>query len=127
MRICLEEIADFSLYEKSYGKGIFINPVIVDSHGENIREEGCLSIPGIRENITRSEIVTLQYETLSGEQKKEEFSGNIARVIQHEADHLSGILTIDRISPLKRSFLSSKLKKIAAIARRENSGELRLS
>lgn len=119
-------IADFSQCDENRGKEVIINPLIINSQGETSMEEGCLSIPGIREKVPRSERIILQYETISGKQKKEEFSGLMARIAQHEMDHLNGLFFVDRISSIRRSFLSSKLKKIATIAVKKYPDELRL-
>ena len=119
-------IVDVSHHYKDRGREVYINPEILESEGESTVEEGCLSIPGVREKITRAEKIKLRYENLDREVKEEEFTGLYARVIQHEVDHLNGRYIVDRITPLKRSFVSSKLKKIAAIAKRDGSTELRL-
>jgi peptide deformylase len=113
-------ITDLTSYDKNLGKEIFINPVILGSSGESTYEEGCLSVPDIRQDVTRPEKVVLQWENLDRQVFKEEFNGMMARVIQHELDHLNGIFFVDRISPLRRSFLSSKLKRIAETAEVDN-------
>lgn len=109
-------ITNLSSYDKNLGKGIFINPLIIDSSGESTLEEGCLSIPDIRQQVTRPERITLQWENLERKIFKEEFTGLMARVIQHELDHLNGLYFVDRITPFRRTFISSKLKRIAASA-----------
>jgi len=106
-------IADFSLHDKNLGKEIFINPEIIAQEGEDILEEGCLSLPEIREKVPRALKIKVRFENLEGLLLEKEYEGFAARVIQHEIDHLNGILFIERISPLKRSFLKSALKKIA--------------
>ena len=75
--------------------------------------EGCLSIPKIREDIYRSEIITLQYHDQYFEQHTQTFSGLSARVILHEYDHIEGKLFIDHISPLKRKLMKGKLNDIS--------------
>ena len=92
----------------------YINPVILQQDGKTTMEEGCLSIPDIREDVERSETTTVRYQDAAGQQHEEECDGLLARVLQHELDHLNGILFIDRISPIKRKLLAKKLKKIAA-------------
>ncbi len=106
-------IVDFSLHDKNMGKEVFINPEILRREGTDVLEEGCLSIPGIREKVTREWEIKVRYENLQRDVIEREFEGYPARVIQHELDHLNGILFIDKISLLKRSFIESKLKKIA--------------
>lgn len=106
-------IADFSLHDKDLGREVFINPEIVAEEGEDTLEEGCLSIPEIREKVTRALKIKVRYENLQGQLLEKEYEGFAARVIQHEIDHLNGILFVEKISSLKRSFLKSALKKIA--------------
>ncbi len=86
----------------------FINPKILSSEGQETKEEGCLSIPGVREEVTRPEKILLEYQDVEGKVYKEEFDGWMARILQHEIDHLNGILFVDRISPLKRQMLISQ-------------------
>ncbi|MBL7137071.1 MAG: peptide deformylase [Candidatus Marinimicrobia bacterium] len=117
-------ITDFSSHDKNLTKGVFINPVIIESDGKSTLEEGCLSIPDIRQQVTRSETITLQWENVEREVFREEFSGLMARVIQHEMDHLNGIFFVDRITQLKRSFISSKLKRIAASSEKSDENKL---
>ncbi|MCB0737975.1 MAG: peptide deformylase [Bacteroidetes bacterium] len=95
-------------------KEVFINPEIIDFVGnEEPFEEGCLSIPNIREEIYRPEGVSVRYFNEHFEEKKMVLNGLLARVFQHEFDHLEGILFTDLVSPLKRRMLKSKLDKIA--------------
>lgn len=90
-----------------------INPVIVEFKGRKIvSEEGCLSLPGISEKISRSEIVVVSALNEKGEKVNLQFSNMMARVIQHEIDHLQGTLIIDRIGLLKRNLLKKKLESI---------------
>ena len=109
-------VADFSLREENIGREVIINPVIIKTEGEVIGEEGCLSLPNIREQIPRAEKIILRYENRERKVIEREFNDLVARVIQHETDHLDGLTMIDRISPLKRSFLRSKLKRLATAA-----------
>lgn len=91
----------------------YINPVILGSEGESVLEEGCLSVPDIREEVRRPEIITLRYQNLDGEIREAQFDGLLARVLQHEIDHLNGILFVDRISALKKQLLKKELKSIS--------------
>jgi peptide deformylase len=96
-------------------KRVFINPYIVEEEGEEWPfEEGCLSIPNIREEVKRQPKIVLQYQDENFEEHEEEFEGFAARVIQHEHDHLDGILFTDHLSPLRRRLLQGKLKDISA-------------
>jgi peptide deformylase len=89
-----------------------INPSIDSMSNHSITyEEGCLSIPGERENVKRSETVSVSYMAPNGESKKIEVSGLLAVCIQHEMDHLNGILFVDRLSKLKQEFTWKRYDK----------------
>ncbi len=105
-------VVDVSHTDESDGPVVFVNSEIIDSSGESIMEEGCLSLPEIRFDVKRPETITLKYQTVNEEEKTEEFSGLLARVIQHEMDHLSGVFIIDRASPLVKMKFNSELKEI---------------
>lgn len=95
-------------------KKAFINPEIITTDGEPWEmEEGCLSLPNIRENVIRDEGVTIKYFNENWESKTETYHGFAARVILHEYDHLDGKLFIDYISPLRKRLLKSKLMAIS--------------
>lgn len=85
------------------GPVVILNPEIIASEGEEIREEGCLSIPGYFEYLKRFKKVCVKGVDLEGKELEIEEEGIIARALQHEIDHLNGILFIDRLSPIKRS------------------------
>ncbi len=89
-----------------------IDPVIVESSGSDRGEEGCLSLPGISEIVERAANVVLEGRDPDGKAIRVDASGLLARVIQHEIDHLDGILFIDRLSPLKRKILLKKYEKL---------------
>lgn len=92
---------------------ILINPVVSSpSKKEDSREEGCLSFPGIRGSIKRPRNIHLSYVDEQGEARSIDVKGFIARVIQHEVDHLNGILFIDRMSAAKRFTLAGRLKRL---------------
>lgn len=93
---------------------VFINPKILERWGEEtIFNEGCLSLPGIREDVKRESIIRIAYYDEDFKPHEEVYDGFAARVIQHEYDHIEGILFIDRISPLRRKMLKSKLLNIS--------------
>ncbi|GAB3657602.1 peptide deformylase [Hymenobacter agri] len=95
-------------------KRAFINPQMVSETGEQWSfEEGCLSIPGIRESVTRCADIVLRYEDENRQVHEEAFSGMAARVIQHEYDHLEGILFTDKLSGFKKQLLKGKLARIS--------------
>jgi peptide deformylase len=104
-----EEEEDMSTFKKA-----FVNAQILKEEGEPWEfEEGCLSIPNIRENISRPETVRIRYFDEDWNQKEEEYSGVKARIIQHEYDHIEGKLFIDYLSPLKKRMLKGKLTDIS--------------
>lgn len=89
-----------------------VNPVVAEFSADTEREsEGCLSIPGIEEAVTRSARVTVQATSLDGEPVRIEARGLLARALQHEIDHLDGVLFIDRLSPFKRKIVLKKWRK----------------
>lgn len=95
-------------------KRAFINPVMIKESGEEWPfEEGCLSIPGIRERVFRQPDIIIRYEDENRQVREEGFSGMTARVIQHEYDHLEGVLFTDKISSFKKQIIKSKLARIA--------------
>jgi peptide deformylase len=88
----------------------FINPEIYErSEGECLYNEGCLSLPGLHEDVSRPVAIRMRYLDENFEPRDEEFTGRPARVIQHEYDHLEGTVFTDRLSPLRRTLLKSKL------------------
>ena len=92
---------------------IMINPIISDSSEELVEyEEGCLSIPDFYEKILRPSEVQVQYYDLKGKEYNVNADAILARVMQHEIDHLNGILFYQRLSPLKRNLTKNKLNKI---------------
>lgn len=95
-------------------KRVFINAKILEETGEDWGfVEGCLSVPEIREEVQRPSTVTIEYYDENFEYKKETFDGVKARIIQHEYDHLDGVLFVDKVSPLKKKLLKGKLNNIA--------------
>ena len=100
-------------FEVKSVKKTFINPIMINEFGENASfEEGCLSIPNIREHINRKSDITIKYQDENFTHHHETFSGILARVIQHEYDHLEGTLFTDKISPFKKKLIKGKLNNI---------------
>lgn len=94
-------------------KKVFINPLKLEEVGDEYAyEEGCLSIPDIRADVNRQKKIKLTYLNEDFEEQTEVFEGVNARVIQHEYDHLEGVLFVEKINPLKRNLLRRKLEKI---------------
>ena len=89
----------------------FINPKILDSSGESLCEEGCLSVPGVYEKVRRAEHITVRALNAKGEPFTLEASGLLAVCVQHEMDHLKGKVFVEYLSQLKQSRLRAKIKK----------------
>lgn len=93
---------------------VFINPIIIEEDGEKWNfNEGCLSIPGIREDVARQPEIIIEYLDENFELKEEKYDGLIARVIQHEYDHVDGVLFTDRLNPIRKQFLKKRLDNIS--------------
>jgi len=90
---------------------VLINPELVEAEGESVAEEGCLSIPDFREEARRARRVLLRGLDRNERPVEIEGEGLLARILQHELDHLNGILFVDRLSPARRDILLRKLKK----------------
>lgn len=90
-----------------------INPELTVLEGEKVtRAEGCLSLPGLSENVTRVEHINLKWLDEELNRHEEEISGFLARIVQHECDHLEGMLYIDHISPIRKQLIRTKLHNI---------------
>jgi len=110
----LTPVADDEHPEFKDFKKVFINPHIIERSGEPVAlEEGCLSIPGVHEKVTRPDTVRIRYIDENRQEREEVFSGYAARCIQHEYDHLDGILFTDHISPLRKRMVNGKLNALA--------------
>jgi peptide deformylase len=107
---------DLSVGQKENDLIVLVNPEIVSQEGEAVSEEGCLSVPDIREKVARPYRVAVRGVDLDGREVEFEGEDLLARVFCHEIDHLDGRLFTDRLSPLKRSLLRKKLKKTADTA-----------
>lgn len=95
-------------------KKVFINPIIEEESGEEwVFNEGCLSIPDIREEVYRKERILITYYDENWKLHEESYGGYAARIIQHEYDHVEGVLFTDRISPLKKRLLTKRLTNIS--------------
>ncbi len=95
-------------------KKVFINAEILDESGDKWDfEEGCLSIPHIRENVKRHDTLRISYQDENFETHEETYDGIVARVIQHEYDHVKGVMFVDRLSELKKRLLKNKLINIS--------------
>ena len=107
-----EEAQNFEILKNF--KKVFINPIIEEERGKKWAfSEGCLSIPGIREEVIRENIVRISYFDEEWNFHEEEYTGVAARIIQHEYDHIEGILFTDHLNPLKRRMLKRRLTDIS--------------
>lgn len=95
----------------NFNPRIFINPKIEKLQGEILYEEGCLSVPGIYEQVKRSEQIRVTYQDIEGNEQVLEVDGLLSVCIQHENDHLDGIVFLERLSTLKRNFLTKRYMK----------------
>ncbi len=99
---------------------VAVNPEIIAAEGASLEEEGCLSVPGYWANVKRSAIATFRYQDTDGNVCEREAEGLLAIGIQHEIDHLDGVLFVDRLSPLKRSIFRKKYMKMLQEKEAEN-------
>lgn len=105
-------LLDFNLIDPGQESIFMVNPEILVTEGEQTGSEGCLSFPGIHEDVKRPETVRVRYQDLEGNEKTLTARGLIARAACHEVDHLRGVLLVDNISLVRRQFLRTQLKKI---------------
>jgi len=105
-------VIDASAGEDPSQKLVLINPEIIGRDGAQASEEGCLSIPGFREQVTRAKQVTIRAQDVKGEFFERTGEDLLARAFQHETDHLNGTLYISHVSPLKRDLIRRKIRKM---------------
>jgi len=105
-------VIDVSFKKNPKEKIVLINPEIIEREGKQLEEEGCLSLPEIREKVSRAEWVKIRAQDVTGKTFEMEGTELLGRCMQHEIDHLDGILFIDRISRLKREMVLRKIKKM---------------
>ena len=105
-------VIDCSVGEDPAQKIVLINPQIIRSEGKQKGEEGCLSIPGFREEVSRGKIVTVRAQNVKGETFEQTGEDLLARAFLHETDHLYGKLYISHISALKRDLIRRKIRKM---------------
>jgi peptide deformylase len=104
-------VIDTSVGEREEAKIVIINPEIILKEGSQTGEEGCLSIPGFREPVTRAQTVRVRAQNEKGETVEYDGEELLARALQHEIDHLNGILFISHLSTLKRDMNRRKIRK----------------
>ncbi len=105
-------VIDVSFKKNPADKVVLINPEIVERRGKQVEEEGCLSLPEIREKVSRAEWVKVKAQDVTGKWFELEGDELLARAVQHEIDHLDGVLFIDRLSRLKRDLVIRRIKKL---------------
>ena len=105
-------VIDVSFKERPEDKLVLINPEILHREGAQVEDEGCLSLPDIREKVRRSALVKVRAQNAKGEFFEVEGDDLLARALEHEIDHLHGILFIDRLSMLKRDLALRRIKKL---------------
>ncbi len=105
-------VIDTSSGEDPSKQLVLINPTIVKREGSQIGEEGCLSIPGFREDVRRAAHVVVRAKDIEGNDIEVEGEELLARALQHEIDHLHGVLFLNHLSPLKRDLIRRKIKKL---------------
>lgn len=115
IRVLVIDLAPFKEDDPELGafKTVMINPTILERSAELVSgEEGCLSIPGVHEMVMRAEKIKIKYQDTDFNEHIDEFEGYKARVVQHEYDHLEGHLFTDRVTPIRRQLLKSRLTSI---------------
>jgi peptide deformylase len=105
-------VIDHSAGEDPAARLVLINPEILEKQGKQVGEEGCLSIPGFREDVARAMRVRVRAQNAEGEFFETSGEELLARAIQHELDHLNGILFLSHLSPLKRDLIRRKIRKL---------------
>ncbi|MEJ2058317.1 MAG: peptide deformylase [Desulfofustis sp.] len=108
-------VVDISESEEEKKYMALVNPEIVEHEGTQLDEEGCLSVPDLTAQVQRYKNVTVTYQTEAGDEKQLQAEDRFAVVLQHEIDHLNGILFIDHLTPLKRNLYKKRRKKMLAL------------
>ena len=104
-------VVDISKEEGQQESMVMVNPEIIKGEGSQVDEEGCLSVIDLTASVKRKEKITVAYQDVEGNPQELETEGRFAVVLQHEIDHLDGVLFIDHLSTLKRALYKKKLKK----------------
>jgi peptide deformylase len=108
---------NFDIDDGGEGSTAIVNPRIVEREGEQLSMEGCLSIPEVWEEVDRDDRIVVEYLDLDGEEQSRDLRGLHSAVVQHEIDHLEGILFVDHIPAVRRMMLRGTLKQMARSAR----------
>lgn len=105
-------VIDLSMGQNEKELVVLINPEILEAEGKHMDDEGCLSFPGITAPVNRNTRILLKNIDINGNEVRLEIEGYLARVIQHEIDHLNGVLIIDRVSSLRRQMIKKEIKRL---------------
>jgi peptide deformylase len=105
-------VIDVSAGEEGGEKIVLINPEIIEKAGSQLGEEGCLSIPGFREDVKRAMKIKVRAQNVEGDTLEYEADELLSRCMQHEIDHLNGVLFLAHLSPLKRDLIRRKIRKL---------------
>ncbi|NBX82016.1 peptide deformylase [bacterium] len=109
-------VVDLGEHGESSGKLMeFINPVLSRGEGTTTFEEGCLSVPGVTEEVDRFENITISFQDRNGKAQEMMAQGLLAVALQHENDHLDGVLFVEKLSPMKRRLIKKKLQKAVTL------------
>lgn len=111
-------VVDISREEDEQRSMVMINPTITEKEGTQVDEEGCLSVIDLTASVKRSKKITVSYQDIEGKEHEMTVEDRFAVVLQHEIDHLNGILFIDHLSTLKRTLYKKKVKKMLAAAKK---------
>ncbi len=119
----LKRVLVIDLHSRTEKQGkeqlVLINPEIISQEGEVVKEEGCLSLPGLYRKVKRAAYVKVKAQNVEGEEFELEAEGLLARALQHEIDHLNGIVFIDRLSPIQKRLALEKYRKLKRKYERE--------
>ncbi len=119
----LKRVIVIDLHSRTEKQGkeqlVLINPEIISQEGEVVKEEGCLSLPGLYRKVKRAAYVKVKAQNVEGEEFELEAEGLLARALQHEIDHLNGIVFIDRLSPIQKRLALEKYRKLKRKYERE--------
>jgi peptide deformylase len=105
-------VIDITMGQDGKDMVVLINPEIIETDGSETDDEGCLSFPGLSMPVKRNTRILLKNITLDGKEVRREIDGFLARVVQHEIDHLNGVLIIDHVSSLKRQMIKKDIKRL---------------
>ena len=114
LQVAVIDIGDHEEEGKKHPLVVLINPEVLSLEGTVVAEEGCLSVPDFTEKVKRAARIKVRAKDRAGKTFELEADGLMAKALQHEIDHLNGILFIDRLSPIKKSIFRRKIKKVLA-------------